>query len=410
MCHDLIEKVWRTEATHVLAALARYCADRDRCEDAAQEALEAALIQWPRDGIPDAPRAWLIRVGSRRIVDGRRRDDARRMREHLTARQDRTEEAIHWDAEPDVDGVLEMLLLCCHPDLSSENRVILSLNAVAGLPANQIADLLYLGESTTSQRISRAKATIRRGGGFQAPARAQERLAAVLHTIYLMFTQGHTLSRGVTLSDPLLRTEAIRLARALRRELPHEMEVAGLLALMLLTESRHPARTDDQGNLVPLSRQDRLTWDRRAIHEGVELIQMALARGPVGPYQVQAAIAAVHAEASTWAGTDWSQIWLLYRLLARLAPSPTVQLNLAVAESMAVGSECALARLNRLAASEREALGHRFYAARGQILRAAACPEQAIRDLSTAAERCRSEPERRYLRQECARTQSASVA
>jgi RNA polymerase sigma factor (sigma-70 family) len=394
---ESVEEVWRREAPHVLHALFQRYQDFERCEDAAQEALEAALAQWPDREVPQYPRGWLIRVASRKVLDSYRRDEARAMREQLVATYERRDGT---DREPcdreDVDCTLEMLLLCCHPALSAESRVILSLRAVVGLTTAQIADVFFLTEATAGQRISRAKATIRRHGGLPAPADADERLDNVLHSLYLMFTQGHTLSRGETLLDLSLSSEAIRLVRELRGTLPHDAETAGLLALMLLTEARHRARVDHAGNLVPLPEQDRDLWDREAILEGIALVEWALPNGPVGPYQIQAAIAAVHDEAPTWATTDWPQILVLYRFLARIAPSPTVRLNLAVAEAMAIGPQAALAGLDALGDGHLVG-GHRYLATRAHLVEMAGRPAEAAGLFHRAALQCRSAPERRYL-------------
>lgn len=399
---EVIGDVWRREAPHVLAALVRRYQDVDRCEDAAQDALEAALSQWPVDGLPLRPRGWLIRVASRRVIDGYRRDEARRMREHLTAMHDRLDGEGQWVAAGRVgsDTTLEMLLLCCHPALTPETQVILSLHTVVGLSATRIADLLFLTESTAGQRISRAKATIRRVGGFPAAQDARDRLANVLRALYLMFTQGHTVSRGDALTDLSMSAEAIRLTRTLRSTLPHDSEVCGLLALMLLTEARQAARCDADGELIPLREQDRDRWDRNAIVEGVRLLEWALPRGPVGPYQVQAAISAVHAEALTWETTDWPQILLLYRILDHIAPSATVSLNLAVAVAMTVDASTALADIDRLAREPQIAQGHRFHATRAHLLEQAGRLDQARQAFEVASELCLSSPERRYLQRQ----------
>ncbi len=403
MGSEPIEEVWRREAPHVLAALVRHYKDVHRCEDAAQDALEAALENWASNGIPGQPRGWLIRVASRRIVDTYRQEEARRMREHLTAVRERADCEEHWAvAATDTRcSMLETLLLCCHPALSAQTQVILALHAVAGLTTAQIADSFYLSETTVGQRISRAKATIRRSGGFPAPANARERLANALRVLYLMFTQGHTISRGENLVDRCVSLEAIRLTRELRGMLPRDPEVAGLLALMILTEARRPARSDQAGDLVPLRDQDRGIWDRTAIAVGVGILQATLPMGPVGPYQIQAAIAAVHDEALTWETTDWPQIMLLYLMLDRIAPSPTVTLNLAVAQSMALGPKAALNTLDALVNNEPSINeNHRFHAARAHVFEQAGQRVEAEESFARAARLCHSEPERRYLKRQ----------
>ena len=399
MTSRTVDDVWRREAPHVLHALYRWCKDFERCEDAAQEALLSAVGQWASEGVPRYPRGWLIRVASRRIADSYRRDAARSSREHLIGVRERLDAPVYEPPASDGDDTLQMLRLCCHPALTEESRVILSLRAVAGLTTAQIADVFFVPEATAGQRISRAKATIRKHGSLPEPGHADERLDTVMRTLYLMFTQGHTLSRGHDLVDISLSSEAIRLVREIRATRPGDTEAAGLLALMLLTDARRAARVDATGNLVPLADQDRDLWDREAIREGIELVERALPHGPVGPYQVQAAIAAVHDEAPTWETTDWPQIVVLYRILEHLAPSPTVRLNRTVAEAMTSGPQAALRRLDEL--GDGVAQGYRNLATRAHLMEMAGRTREADELFRAAARQCRSTPERRYLESRC---------
>ncbi len=336
---ESFEDVWREASPHVLAALVRRYGDFDGCEDAVQEALLAAARQWPDEGVPDNPRAWLIRVGSRRLIDARRADRARAQREVAVA------DEVEPGATGEHDDSLTLLLLCCHPSLSRPSQVALTLRAVGGLGTDQIARAFLVPESTMAQRISRAKARLREVDApfaLPPPSELPARVAAVAHVLYLVFTEGHTSTGGSGLTDVSLAEEAIRLTRRLHDLLPGDPEVSGLLALMLLTDARRPARLDASGALVPLAEQDRSLWRRDLIDEGVALVEGALPHGPVGPYQLQAAIAAVHAEAGTAAATDWAQIEVLYGMLADLTPGPVVTLNHAVAVGEARGPDAAL--------------------------------------------------------------------
>ncbi len=399
--------VWRREAPHVLGALTRHHGDFDRCEDAVQEALVAAAAQWPVDGTPHDPRGWLIRVASRRLVDRHRGDRARARREEgVSARQ--PADAV-WsppadaDPQPDTD-TLELLLLCCHPALTRPSRVALTLRAVGGLTTAQIAAAFLVPEPTLGQRISRAKATLRAAGArFDAldPRELPDRLASALHVLYLIFNEGYAASGGDRLVDVALTREAIRVTGALRR-VSDDPEVAGLLALMLLTDARRPARTDAAGDLVPLERQDRSRWDAAAIAEGVALVEQALPDGPVGPFQLQAAIAAVHDEAPTWADTDWLQITVLYRVLERVAPSPVVTLNAAVAVGMAHGPRAGLAHLEPLLDRPELRRHHRLHAVRAHLLEMAGRPDEAAAAFALAASLTASIPEQRYLNRRAA--------
>jgi len=336
------EDVWRDASPQVLAALVRRYGDFDACEDAVQEALLAASRQWPDEGVPDNPRAWLIRVGSRRLIDARRTDRARAAREVAVA------DEVAPGGTSEHDDSLTLLLLCCHPSLSRPSQVALTLRAVGGLGTDQIARAFLVPESTMAQRISRAKARLREVDApfaLPPPVELPARVGAVAHVLYLVFTEGHTSTGGAGLTDVSLAEEAIRLTRRLHDLLPDDPEVAGLLALMLLTDARRPARLDASGALVPLAEQDRSLWRRDLIDEGVALVEDALPRGPVGPYQLQAAIAAVHAEAGTAAATDWAQVEVLYGMLSALTPGPVVTLNHAVAVGEARGPDAALAML-----------------------------------------------------------------
>jgi RNA polymerase sigma factor (sigma-70 family) len=386
--------VWRDEAPHVLAALLRRSADLGACEDAVQEALLAAATQWPVDGIPDNPRGWLVTVASRRLVELWRSDSARRRREDAVA----AAEPI--DAAPvDRDDSLTLLFLCCHPALTPGSRIALTLRAVGGLTTSEIARALLVPESTVAQRISRAKARIRRSGArFAMPDDADrpERLAAVLHVLYLVFNEGYTASSGRRLHRVELSAEAIRLARQLHAQLPDDGEVAGLLALLLLTDARRPARATPAGGLVPLTEQDRSLWDRAMIAEGTALLSRTLPTASIGPYQVQAAIAAVHDEAATAAATDWPQILGLYDVLVTMAPGPTVTLTRIVALAMVHGADVGLQAL-QLAEPVLDQ-HYRIAAVRGHLLQLAGRLDEAREQNTLAAGRTAKLPERRYLR------------
>ncbi len=400
-----LEGVSRREAPHVLAALLRRSGDVEACEDAVQEALLAAVRQWPGEGRPDDPRAWLIRVASRKLIDDQRRRQASAARELHVARWEPTDATVARSAEQEGaqahgDDTLHLLLLCAHPSLSDSSRVALTLRAVAGLSTAQIAAVFLVPEATMAQRISRAKATLREAGAqFRPPTHLDlpGRLQAARHVLYLTFTAGHTAARGQALLDVDLAAEAIRLAERLHRLLPDDGETAGLLALMLLTHARAPARTDASGDLVPLDEQDRSLWDREEISRGTRLIETTLASGPVGPLQLQAAIAAVHAEARSAAETDWLQITMLYRLLDRVAPSPTVSLNLAVAVGMAHGPRAGLHALAPVLDDGDQRRNHRVHAANGHLLDMAGDTSAARDAYARAAALTQSIPEQRYL-------------
>jgi len=401
-----VEDLLRPLTPQVLGLLVRRHGQFDACEDAVQEALIAAAAQWPRDGVPDDPRAWLIAVASRRLVDEWRSEHARREREERVAELEPAGEA-QADVARQGDDTLALLFLCCHPALTPPSQIALTLRAVGGLTTEEIAHAFLVPEATMAQRISRAKKGVKAsGGGFEAPAAGverEERLRAVLHVLYLIFNEGYTASSGPDLRRGELTGEAIRLARLLARLLPDDAEVAGLLALMLLTYARCEARTTPGGDLVPLAEQERGRWDAAAIAEGVALVEAALPRGQVGPYQLQAAIAAVHAEAPTAEQTDWPQILALYLLLERVAPNPMVTLNRAVALAEVDGPRAGLALLASLEGDERLAEHHRLAAVRAHLLERAGERDAAREAYREAARRTTSLPERRYLEGRAAR-------
>jgi RNA polymerase sigma factor (sigma-70 family) len=398
-----VEDLLRELAPQVLAALVRRYGQFHLCEDASQEALLAAALQWPSEGRPENPRGWLITVASRRLMDQVRSEQSRRTREELIAVATPQSELLGPppDAEPaDSDDSLALLFGCCHPDLSSPSQIALTLRAVGGLSTAQIAAAFGVPETTMAQRISRAKQTISGAGfDFSLPAGAErtERLRAVLHVLYLVFNEGYTATAGDALTAPELSQEAIRLTRWLYRLLPDDGEVTGLLALMLLTDARRPARTRADGSLVPLAEQDRQKWDQAQIAEGIALISAALPRGEVGPYQLQAAIAAVHDEAKTMADTDWPQILGLYDLLERTAPNPFTSLNRAVAVAMVHGPDAGLEAIATLASDKRMARHHRLLATRAHMHELAGDTDAAAAAYLDAARHATSLPERRYL-------------
>ncbi len=376
--------------------------DFDLCEDAVQEALLAAALQWPAEGVPANPRGWLITVAFRRRTEMWRNESARRRREELAAADLEPER----EPVPDVDDTLPLLLLCCHPALTPVSQVALTLRAVGGLTTSEIARALLVPDKTVGQRISRAKQLIRNSGAeFRMPPEAErsERMASVLHVLYLIFNEGSTASSGSALHRVELSSEAIRLTRQVNDLLPDDGEVAGLLALMLLTDARRPARTGGDGALVPLAEQDRSAWDAEAIAEGVAMITKALASAPVGPYQLQAAIAAVHDEAARFEDTDWRQILGLYGLLETVAPGPMVTLNRIVAVAMVHGPAAGLDQLDAAEADPALAEHHRVAAVRAHLLEMAGDREAARAGYRLAARRTLSVPEQRYLESRAAR-------
>ncbi len=386
----------RELAPRVLGVLVRRNGNFDDCEDAVQEALLAATVSWPVDGVPQNPTGWLITTSSRRLVEIWRKEAARRRREDTYA----LEPAPPPGAASEVDDTLALLFLCCHPELAVPSQVALTLRALGGLTTAEIARALLLPEATVGQRVSRAKARIRdTGAQFRTPTARErdERLPAVLRTLYLIFNEGYTATSGEALNRVELTSEAIRLTRQLSASLPDEGEVAGLLALMLLTDARRGARTGPDGSLVPLAEQDRGRWDRAAIAEGVAIIEATLPVATPGPYQLQAAIAAVHDEAADAGATDWPQILALYDVLAALAPGPMVALNRTVAIAMVRGPAAGLAELDDAAADPALSGHHRVDAVRAHLLDELGDRDAARECYLRAAQRTRSLPERRYL-------------
>ena len=397
-----IEDLLRSLAPQVLGVLVRRFDDFDICEDAVQEALLAAATQWPAGGVPANPRGWLTVVATRRRTEMWRSDEARRRREEATF----TSTAEDIDQRAASDDSLELLLLCCHPSLTPVSQVALTLRAVGGLTTAEIARALLVPEATVAQRISRAKQRIKASGArFRLPPEAErsERLAAVLHVLYLVFNEGSTASSGASLHRVDLIAEAIRLTRHLHERLPEDGEVSGLLALMLLTDARRPARVSADGALVALAEQDRGLWDARSIAEGTALITHALATSPIGPYQLQAALAAVHDEAPRASDTDWEQILGLYELLRTLAPSPMVTLNRIVAVAMVHGADAGLRELSGAERDPALAGNHRVDAVRAHLLEMSGDLTAARDQYRVAARRTLSIPEQRYLTSRAAR-------
>ncbi|MFD5841849.1 RNA polymerase sigma factor [Streptomyces chartreusis] len=399
-----IEDLLRRHAPQVLGALVRRYGHFDFAEDAVQEALLAAAEQWPRAGVPDNPRGWLIRVGARRLTDALRAEEARRAREEkvaaLAPRDAFTAPPPGADRAPREDDTLTLLFLSCHPDLTPPAQIALTLRAVGGLTTAEIARAYLVPEATMAQRISRAKQKVR-GVRFGRPDNWENRLPAVLQTLYLIFNEGYTATSGTSLTRRELAGEAIRLTREVHRLMPDHGEVAGLLALMLLTDARREARTGPYGELVPLDEQDRDRWDKAAIDEGVDLVTRALTRGPAGPYQLRAAIAAVHDEAPSTQETDWEEILGLYDVLVRIVPGPVERLNRAVAVAMARGPRAGLAELASL--EDELGAGHRLDAVRGHLLERAGARDEARAAYEAAAAKTLSLPEQRYLHARAAR-------
>ena len=396
-----VEDLLRTLAPQVLGILVRRHGDFARCEDAVQEALIDAAGAWPHRGVPEHPLGWLVTVAGRRYVDQLRSDAARERREQALYEAVPRDEllAAPPDAVPVRDDLLELLFLCCHPALTPSSQMALTLRAVAGLTTTEIAAAFLVPEKTMGQRISRAKQRLREAGArFELPPDPERgpRLQVVLHVLYLLFNEGYSASAGLRLRRPDLTAPAVQLTRRLHGLLPDSGETAGLLALMLLTEARSAARTGPDGILVPLAEQDRSRWDRAAIAEGVELVTRSLATHPVGPYQVQAAIAAVHSEAPTAADTDWPQILALYDVLQRLAPSPVAALNRAVALGQVHGPRAALDAVREL---EQGVLAgnHRLLAVRAHLLEQAGDRSAAGEAFRQAARLAGSVPEQRFL-------------
>jgi len=407
----------RDLAPQVLGVVARRFGDFAAAEDAVQEALAAAATTWPERGVPDNPRAWLVQVAIRRMTDHLRSEVARRRREAVLV----AEEAVEYEEprEPseaaeanqgEQDDTLLLLFMCCHPALTQPTAIALTLRAVGGLTTEQIANAFLVPEATMAQRISRAKQTIKKSGvPFRMPTDEErgERLGAVLHVLYLVFNEGYTTSTGTSLQRADLAAEAIRLTRAVHRLLPRDGEVAGLLALMLLTDARRLARSGPNGELIPLDEQDRASWDREAIAEGVALISEAFSWGAVGAYQLQAAIASLHDEAARAEDTDWPQILALYGILKRMTDNPMVALNHAIASAMVHGPAAGLALLKPLDADARIAGHYRLDAVRGHFCEMAGNAEMARSHYQAAANRTSSIPERNYLLMKASRLRKA---
>ncbi len=388
-----VEDLLRELAPQVLGALVRHHGHFDACEDAVQEALLAAAQQWPADGTPDSPRSWLIRVASNKYADQVRSEQARRRREDTVAAEPAPEPGAP-------DDSLVLLFLCCHPELSGPSQIALTLRAVGGLTTDEIARAFLVPEATMGKRITRAKQTVKAAGATFAmppPDERVARLSAVLQVLYLVFNEGYTATSGAEPIRVELSAEAIRLTRMLHRLLPDDGEVAGLLALMLLTDARRAARTTEDGRLVPLDEQDRSLWDGAAIDEGTALVTAAMSRARLGPYQLQAAIAAVHDEAAKPGDTDWRQILGLYDLLLRFGDNPMVKLNRAVALARIAGPRAGLTELDALASDDRLRNNHRLESARAHLLELAGDHAAAIEHYRTAARHTLSTPERQYL-------------
>jgi len=404
------ENLLRELAPQVLGAVIRRFRDFSAAEDAVQEALLAASQQWPREGVPDNPRGWLIQVAARRMTDHLRAELARRRREYLVVMEAPPhEQAAAPDriGDPHDDDALVLLFMCCHPSLTPSSAIALTLRAAGGLTTAEIANAFLVPEATMAQRISRAKQKIKTSGvGFQMPTAAErtERLSSVLHVLYLIFSEGYASSIGPSLQRRDLASDAIRLTRAVHALLPDEPEVTGLLALMLLTDARRAARTGPEGELIPLAEQDRQLWDRRQIAEGFVLATRALRAGLNGEYQLQAAIAALHDEAEDAEETDWTQILGLYELLMRRSDNPVVALNHAVAFAMVHGADQGLRRLDEVARDERIAGHYRVHAVRAHLLEMAGDDEGAAQEYLAAAAKSASLPEQEYLRLKAART------
>jgi RNA polymerase sigma factor (sigma-70 family) len=408
------EHLLRDLAPQVLGAVIRRFRDFAAAEDAVQEALIAAAAQWPREGVPDHPRGWLIQVAFRRMTDHVRGEVARRQRETAAAMEmDQLAPPPDAATETDQDDTLILLFMCCHPALTSSSAIALTLRAVGGLTTAEIANAFLVPEATMAQRISRAKNSIKASGvPFRLPTSEQreQRLRAVLHVLYLIFNEGYTSSVGLHLQRLELSREAIRLTRSVHALLPDHAEVGGLLALMLLTDARGAARTGPDEELIPLLKQDRTLWNQAEIAEGIALITAALAKGSIGAYQLQAAIAAVHDEAVRAEDTDWPQILALYELLKRMSDNPMVMLNHAIAAAMVHGPGKGLELLRVLDADPRLAAHHRLDAVRAHLLEMAGDHEAAIKHYRIAAGRTTSIPERNYLMTQAARLSHSTTS
>jgi RNA polymerase sigma factor (sigma-70 family) len=402
-----IEHLLRELTPQVLGTVVRRFRDFAAAEDAVQEASLAAALRWPREGLPDNPRAWLTQVAFRRMADHIRSESARRRRESEVALEAAYEpEPAIMEPAAQADDTLALLFMCCHPALTPSSAIALTLRAVGGLTTAEIARAFLVPEATMAQRISRAKQSVKSSGiPFQLPTTEErtQRLRAVLHVLYLIFNEGYTSSAGAVLSRDDLSHEAIRLTRIVHNLEPDDAETAGLLALMLLTDARRLARTGAGGELIPLAQQDRALWDRQQIAEGVALLSATLPKGSIGPYQLQAAIAAVHDEAAHTGDTDWPQILALYDLLTRMSGNPMAALNRAIAAAMVHGAAKGLELLDALKADARLVDHYRLDAVRAHLLELAGDREGAVRHYRAAAGKTGSLPERNYLLTQAAR-------
>ena len=411
---DGAQDLLRDLAPTVLGTLLRRYRDFAGCEDAVQEALLAASMQWPTQGVPDNPKGWLITVATRRLTDQIRADTARRLREHLVVSLIPADEQIALAADAagvnERDETLDLYFMCCHPALSQASQVALTLRVMGGLTTSEIARAFLVPEGTIAQRLTRAKHTIKAAGGTFPEVTADDRAArlpTVLKVLYLIFSEGYTASGGADLCRLDLSNEAIRVARLLLRLLPDRPEVGGLLALMLLTDARRAARTGPNGELIPLDEQVRSRWNQERISEGNRILERALAQGAVGPYQVQAAIAALHNEAPSIEATDWPQILALYDVL-RFHDNPMARLSRAIALAMVNGPAAGLAALDELAVDPRLSTHHRLAATRAHLLERAGNHAEAIDEYRRAAQRTTNIPERNYLLLRAARLSDVS--
>jgi RNA polymerase sigma factor (sigma-70 family) len=408
------EQLLRELAPQVVGVVSRRFRDFSAAEDAVQEAMLAAFTQWPREGVPENPRGWLIRVASRRMVDQVRSEISRREREAAIAEEEPVIEPVEEiEADMDPDDTLILLFMCCHPALSTSSAIALTLRAVGGLTTAEIANAFLVPEATMAQRISRAKQSIRASKApfrMPGPQERKERQRSVLHVLYLIFSEGYASSIGAQLQRLDLAHEAIRLTRSALALLPEDAEIAGLLALMLLTDARRAARTGPDGELIPLDQQDRSLWDQAEIAEGTALLTRVLSKGAVGLYQLQAAIAAVHDEAARAEDTDWKQILALYEMLGSAAPSPMVTLNRAVAVAMVHGPARGLEQLEALDKDERIAGHYRLDAVRAHLFEQLGELEKAVRHYRSAAAKTTSLPEQNYLMTQAARLEERGEA
>ena len=404
-----IETLLRGLAPQVLSAVVRRYGRFDLAEDAVQEALLAAALQWPADGVPENPRAWTIAVAARKLTDLLRSEQSRQRREEMVGRWIVPDQWIAPPADravPEADDTLILLFLCCHPALTVESQIALTLRAVGGLSTAEVARAFLVPEATMTRRITRAKQAIKQSGvpfGMPPAAELGGRLGTVLHVLYLIFNEGYASTSGPRLHRIELSAEAIRLTRMVYRMMPEVGEVAGLLALMVLTDARRPARTGIDGAPVPMAEQDRTRWNRDQITEGVALVSEALPRGDPGPYQIQAAIAALHDEAARAEDTDWPQIMLLYEVLLDHSDNPVVALNHAVAVAMVRGTEAGLALLDPLGKDDRLAADHRWHTARAHLLELSGDRAGAHSAYLAAAAKTMSPPQQRYLHTRAAR-------